>query len=209
MSQREEILAESDALLAQVTRRNGKAHDETHIEERAAPVDLDRLIHGLQLRLASVASKLADKDRSDVEQLKLLAQTVGRYVGHQLKPLQAEIAALKAQVAELQERGVKFSGTYQRAQSYKRGEWVGHVCELATGHTSRTRWKGRAWWLRLSRRNTGSTSNESNLATRLSRVCKHTWVIAGRPLRSMLTLRMVTRSMADCRSTQALTCQAQ
>ena len=47
---------------------------------------------------------------------------IGKYVNDQVRSLRAEIATLKAQVAELQAGGVKFSGTYQRGNEYKRGE---------------------------------------------------------------------------------------
>ena len=55
-------------------------------------------------------------------EVKLFLQQIGRFVGAQTKPLKDEIAKLKAQVAELQERGIKFSGTYQRGNEYMRGE---------------------------------------------------------------------------------------
>ena len=84
--------------------------------------DLDRVIHGLQLDLTSVASRIADKDRSDNAQTKTMLATIGKFIGDQLKPLQKEIEELKKQVAELQAGGVKFSGNYQRGNEYRRGE---------------------------------------------------------------------------------------
>ena len=46
----------------------------------------------------------------------------GLFVRDQVKPLQKQIDELKAQVAELQAGGVKFSGNYQRGNEYKCGE---------------------------------------------------------------------------------------
>jgi hypothetical protein len=57
--------------------------------------------------------------RSEVE---TFLKTIGRFVGAQVKPLKEEIAKLKKQVVELQEGGVRFSGTHQRGNEYKRGE---------------------------------------------------------------------------------------
>lgn len=58
------------------------------------------------------------------DEVKLFLQTIGRFVGAQVKPLQEEITALKAQIAELQENGVRYCGVYQRALTYKRGDQV-------------------------------------------------------------------------------------
>ena len=87
-----------------------------------AEPDLDRTIHSLHLGLSSMRSELAEKNRSDIAQTKLILQNVGKFISDKLKPLQKEIADLKAQVAELQEGGVRFSGTHQRCNGYKRGE---------------------------------------------------------------------------------------
>ena len=57
---------------------------------------------------------------------KELLPTIGRFVGAQVKPLKDEIAQLKARVEELEMTGIKFVGTYQRAQSYKRGDVCNH-----------------------------------------------------------------------------------
>jgi hypothetical protein len=84
--------------------------------------DIDRTIHSLHLGLSSMRSDLAEKARSDNAQIKLVLQTIGRYVNAQVAPLRKEIADLKAQVAELQAGGVKFSGNYQRGNEYRRGE---------------------------------------------------------------------------------------
>lgn len=84
--------------------------------------DLDRVIHGLQLDLTGMASEIAEKERSANAQTKLILQNIGKFVSDKLKPLQKEVADLKAQVAELQQGGVKFSGTHQRGNEYKRGE---------------------------------------------------------------------------------------
>jgi hypothetical protein len=62
---------------------------------------------------------------NEQSETRMLLQTIGRFVGAQVKPLQAEIARLKARVAELEEGGVKFCGSYQRANGYRRGQWVG------------------------------------------------------------------------------------
>jgi hypothetical protein len=48
-------------------------------------------------------------------------KTIGRFVGAQVKPLQKEIAELKARLEEVEKRGVEYQGVYQRAQSYRRG----------------------------------------------------------------------------------------
>ena len=56
------------------------------------------------------------------DETKLLLQTVGRFVGAQVKPLQEEIAQLKARIAELEATGIKFVGSYQRAAEYRRGD---------------------------------------------------------------------------------------
>ena len=85
-------------------------------------VDLDRIVHGLHLDLSSMRSELAEKDRSDNAQTKLILQNIGKFISDKLKPLQKEIADLKAQVAELQAGGVKFSGNHQRGNEYRRGE---------------------------------------------------------------------------------------
>ena len=85
-------------------------------------VDLDRIVHGLHLDITGMASRLADKDRSENAQIKMMLATIGKYIGAQLKPLQKQIEELKKQVAELQAGGVKFSGNYQRGNEYRRGE---------------------------------------------------------------------------------------
>ena len=58
--------------------------------------------------------------------LRTMLQTVGRYVHAQTKPLELRIAKLEAQVAELQEGGIKYCGVYQRAGVYSRGSLVTH-----------------------------------------------------------------------------------
>ena len=50
--------------------------------------------------------------------------TVGKFVAAQVAPLKDEIAKLKAQVAEIQEGGVKYCGVYQRGNEYQRGQLV-------------------------------------------------------------------------------------
>jgi hypothetical protein len=58
----------------------------------------------------------------DKNEVTVLLKTIGKLVGDQIRPLQKQIAELKAQIAELQERGIKFSGTFQRGNEYRRGE---------------------------------------------------------------------------------------
>ena len=89
-------------------------------------VDLDRTIHALHLGLSSMRSELAEKDRSENTQTKMMLQTIGRFVGVQLKPLQDEIAGLKAQVEELKKRGVSYKGTYQKSCDYAVGDLVSY-----------------------------------------------------------------------------------
>ena len=62
-------------------------------------------------------------------EFKLILQTIGRFVGAQVKPLQEEIAKLKARIEELEMTEIKFVGTYQRPQSYRRGD----VCNYEGG----------------------------------------------------------------------------
>jgi hypothetical protein len=52
----------------------------------------------------------------------VLLRKVGVWVEAQVKPLREEIAALKAQIKELEQR--KFCGVFQRALSYKSGSQV-------------------------------------------------------------------------------------
>jgi hypothetical protein len=59
------------------------------------------------------------------DEVQVFLKTIGRFVTDQTRPLRDEIAKLKARVAELEECGTKFCGTWQRANAYKRGEWVG------------------------------------------------------------------------------------
>jgi hypothetical protein len=58
----------------------------------------------------------------DIEDQKLMLKQIGRFVKSQTDPLRDEIAALKAQLEELQAR--KYFGVHQRAQSYKAGAQV-------------------------------------------------------------------------------------
>lgn len=62
----------------------------------------------------------------DIEDQKLLLKNVGKFVADQMRPLKEEIATLKAQVAALEEHGIKFVGSYQRPQTYTRGDCVTH-----------------------------------------------------------------------------------
>lgn len=77
--------------------------------------DLHRVIHSLHLQLS-------EKDRSDNAQIKMMLQTIGRFISDQLKPLRKEIEELKNKAAELQAGGVKFASMHQRGNGYKRGE---------------------------------------------------------------------------------------
>ena len=87
-------------------------------------VDLDCVVHGLNLGLSSMRSQLAEKDRSDHMQIRTMLETIGKFVGAQLKPLKDEIAGLKAQVEELKKRGVSYKGIYQKACAYEVGDLV-------------------------------------------------------------------------------------
>ena len=78
-------------------------------------------MHGLHLEITGMASRFAEKDRSDNAQTKMMLETIGKFIGAQLKPLQKEIAQLKARLEEVEKKGVEYSGIYQRAQSYRRG----------------------------------------------------------------------------------------
>jgi hypothetical protein len=89
-------------------------------QTNGADVDLDRIVHGLHLEITGMASRLAEKDRSENAQTRMMLETIGKFVGVQLKPLQKQIEELKKQVAELQAGGVKFSGNYQRGNEYRR-----------------------------------------------------------------------------------------
>jgi hypothetical protein len=60
------------------------------------------------------------------DEVQVFLKTIGRFVTDQTRPLRDEIAKLKARVAELEEGGAKFCGSWQRANSYRRGEWVGY-----------------------------------------------------------------------------------
>jgi hypothetical protein len=91
-----------------------------------AESDLDRIFHGLHLGLSSMRSELAEKDRSDNAQTKMMLQTIGRFIGDQLKPLRKEIADLKAQIEELKKRGVSYKGIYQKSCDYAVGDLVSY-----------------------------------------------------------------------------------
>ena len=54
-----------------------------------------------------MASGLAEKDRSDKAQTRMMLETIGKFIGAQLKPLQRQIEELKTQVEELK-RSVAF-----------------------------------------------------------------------------------------------------
>ena len=88
--------------------------------------DLDRVIHALHLRMTGMASELAEKDRSENTQIRMMLSTIGKFIGAQLKPLKDEIAGLKAQVDELKRKGISYKGIYQRSCAYEVGSMVSH-----------------------------------------------------------------------------------
>ena len=69
-------------------------------------------------------SNLSEKDRSDKAQTKMMLETIGKFIGAQLKPLRDEITKLKAEIAELKQGGFKYAGVYQRAVGYDKGTVV-------------------------------------------------------------------------------------
>jgi hypothetical protein len=81
--------------------------------------DLHRVIHSLHLQLS-------EKDRSDNAQIKMMLQTIGRFIGDQLKPLRKQIEELKAQVEELKRKGVSYKGAYQKSCQYAVGDLVSY-----------------------------------------------------------------------------------
>ena len=91
----------------------------------AAP-DLDRIIHGLHLRMAGLTSELAEKDRSDKAQTKMMLETIGKYIDHHLKPLRKQIEELKTQVDELKRKGISYKGVYQKSCEYAVGDMVSY-----------------------------------------------------------------------------------
>ena len=88
--------------------------------------DLDRTIHSLHLGLSSMRSELAEKDRSENTQIRMMLSTIGKFIGAQLKPLKDEIAGLKAQIEELKKRGVSYKGVYQKSCEYAVGDMVSY-----------------------------------------------------------------------------------
>ena len=50
--------------------------------------DLHRIIHWMHL-------ELSEKDRSDKAQVKAMLETIGKFIGAQLKPLQKQIAGIE------------------------------------------------------------------------------------------------------------------
>ena len=88
--------------------------------------DLHLVAHELNRKLAHITSELVEKDQSDKAQIRLILQTVGRFVGVQVKPLQKQIEELKARLEEIEKRGVDFRGIYQRSCEYRRGSLVSH-----------------------------------------------------------------------------------
>jgi hypothetical protein len=91
-----------------------------------AEPDLHRVIHGLHLGLSSMASELAEKDRCEKAQTKLMLQTISKFIASQLKPLKDEIAKLKAQVDELKRKGISYKGIYQKSCEYAVGDMVSY-----------------------------------------------------------------------------------
>lgn len=49
-----------------------------------------------------------------------------------IKPLAKEIGALRQRVAELEDRGLKFCGTWQRALEYRQGDSTTHKGNIWT-----------------------------------------------------------------------------
>jgi hypothetical protein len=79
----------------------------------------------------------------DTEQQKLFLKTIGRFVGAQVKPLQDEIAKLKARVSELEMTGIKFVGTYQRARNITEAMFATTRAECGLPHATHRQWKCR------------------------------------------------------------------
>ena len=79
--------------------------------------DLHRIIHGMHL-------ELSEKDRSDKAQVKVMLETIGKFIGAQLKPLQKQIEELKTQVDELKRKGISYKGVYQKSCEYAVGDLV-------------------------------------------------------------------------------------
>jgi hypothetical protein len=53
-------------------------------------------------------------------------QAVAMFVSSELDPLRKEIAKLKDRLAEIEAKGIEFSGSWQRAVEYRRGAMVVH-----------------------------------------------------------------------------------
>jgi hypothetical protein len=62
-------------------------------------------------------------DDFDIGQQKLFLKTVGRFVRDEIRKA---VEPLKERIQELEMTGIKFVGTYQRAQTYRRGNVVNH-----------------------------------------------------------------------------------
>jgi hypothetical protein len=57
------------------------------------------------------------------EQRKFI-EDIGNFIMDQVRPVQARIKQLEAQVAELQAGGIRYCGVHQRANDYRRGSVV-------------------------------------------------------------------------------------
>ena len=57
---------------------------------------------------------------------RLMLQTIGKFIGAQLKPLQKEIARLESAGRRTQKAGVSYKGTYQKACDYAVGDLVSY-----------------------------------------------------------------------------------
>ena len=70
--------------------------------------------------LSAMTDQSSDKDWFK----KVLLPTIGKFVSQQMAPLKDEIAKLKAQVAALEEGGLRYRGVWQKANAYRRGDVV-------------------------------------------------------------------------------------
>ena len=95
--------------------------------------DLDRVFHSLQLELTSLASKfdqlVARVNALDDHQNKLVSSLTRTFkeknLSARLGQLEKRQDSLINRVSVVEEKGINFRGTWQRAQNYARGDLVG------------------------------------------------------------------------------------